>query len=135
MNTDKETTNKNSFIRNKFELDNFQIKAFDYIDEKINVLVSAPTGSGKTTVADYAIETAKKLNPDAKIIYTCPIKALCNEKYRDMVLSWGSKPYNYTIGLMTGDIIINPYGDNISTSDSINSITLFKIKSFLIPCE
>ena len=109
-----ENTYKKSYIRTKFELDSFQIKAFDYIDKKINVLVSAPTGSGKTTVADYAIETAKNINSSAKIIYTCPIKALCNEKYRDMVLSWGSEPYNYTIGLMTGDIIINPYGENQS---------------------
>ncbi len=47
--------NANSFIRSKYELDEFQSKSFDLIDKKINVLVSAPTGSGKTTVADYAI--------------------------------------------------------------------------------
>jgi len=102
-----------SVIRNKYtELDEFQLKSFDAIDLNINVLVAAPTGSGKTLIADYAIEHSKLSNPKAKIIYTCPIKALCNEKYRDMVLSWGSEPYNYNIGLMTGDIIINPYGQN-----------------------
>ena len=111
--------NYNSYIRTKYELDDFQSKAFELIDKKINLLVCAPTGSGKTTVADYGIEQAKQLNPNAKIIYTCPIKALCNEKYRDMVLSWGSEPYNYKIGLMTGDIIINPYGD---TKDENNKI-------------
>ena len=116
--------NNKSFIRTKYELDEFQIKAFDLIDKKINLLVSAPTGSGKTTVADYAIEQAKQLNPHAKIIYTCPIKALCNEKYRDMVLSWGSEPYNYVIGLMTGDIIINPYGENNKSEFKVDNSTL-----------
>lgn len=110
---------KHSYIRTKYELDSFQSQSFDLIDSKTNVLVSAPTGSGKTTVADYAIEQAKQINPDAKIIYTCPIKALCNEKYRDMVLSWGSQPYNYIIGLMTGDIIINPYGQKSTTNDDL----------------
>ena len=117
MNTEKKYQ---SYIRNKYELDCFQIKAFDSIDLKQNILVSAPTGSGKTTVADYAIENAKQINPKAKIIYTCPIKALCNEKYRDMVGSWGSNPYNYTIGLMTGDIIINPYGNNNNNENNEN---------------
>ena len=117
----------NSTIRNKYiELDDFQIKSFNAIDTNINVLVSAPTGSGKTLIADYAIEHAKLINPKAKIIYTCPIKALCNEKYRDMVLYWGS--YGYKIGLMTGDIIINPYGhseidnDNDNNNDNNNEI-------------
>ena len=112
---------KQSYIRTKYELDSFQSQSFDLIDSKTNVLVSAPTGSGKTTVADYAIEQAKQLNPNAKIIYTCPIKALCNEKYRDMVLSWGTQPYNYTIGLMTGDIIINPYGQQSTTNNILDT--------------
>lgn len=107
-----------SIIRNKYVLDSFQEKAFNYIDLGIHTIVSAPTGSGKTTVADYAIEVAKRNNPNAKIIYTCPIKALCNEKYRDMCMSWGSDPYSYTIGLMTGDIIINPY--DTSNHDILN---------------
>lgn len=115
---------KTSFIRSKYDLDDFQSKSFDYIDKKINVLVSAPTGSGKTTIADYAIENAKQSNPNAKIIYTCPIKALCNEKYRDMVLFWGSNPYNYTIGLMTGDIIINPYRNTKSSIEPSGDIVV-----------
>lgn len=97
-----------SWIRQKYELDTFQSQAFEYIDHDINVLVCAPTGSGKTTVADYAIE--KVLNkPNSKVIYTCPTKALSNEKYRDMVGYWGQPPFNKIIGLMTGDIIINPF--------------------------
>ena len=113
-------TDKRSYIRTKYDLDSFQSQSFDLIDSKINVLVSAPTGSGKTTVADYAIEQAKFINPNAKIVYTCPIKALCNEKYRDMVLSWGNEPYNYTVGLMTGDIIINPYGQQSTTNVNLD---------------
>lgn len=112
-------SNTISNIRNKYQLDDFQIKSFDYIDKKINQIVCAPTGSGKTTIADYAIEQVKQTNPNAKIIYTCPIKALCNEKYRDMVLFWGNEPYNYVIGLMTGDIIINPYGDKLESDSMI----------------
>jgi superfamily II RNA helicase len=126
--------NSNSYIRTKYELDDFQSKAFELIDKNTNVLVCAPTGSGKTTVADYGIEQAKQLNPDAKIIYTCPIKALCNEKYRDMVLSWGSEPFNYKIGLMTGDIIINPYGESgeennkILTQPEIETVSESEVK-------
>lgn len=113
-------TEINSYIRNKYKLDSFQSQSFNLIDKKINVLVSAPTGSGKTSVADYAIERAKQNNKNAKIIYTCPIKALCNEKYRDMVLSWGTEPFKYIIGLMTGDIIINPYGQNDNLENENN---------------
>jgi len=109
-----------SYVRNKYTLDSFQVEAFNNIDLHKNILVSAPTGSGKTAIADYSIEIAKNKNSNAKIIYTCPIKALCNEKYRDMVLSWGSEPHNYTIGLMTGDIIINPYGNDENENENIN---------------
>lgn len=113
-------TPKSSNVRTKYELDIFQSQSFDLIDKKINLLVCAPTGSGKTTVADYAIEQAKISYPNAKIVYTCPIKALCNEKYRDMVLSWSNELYNYIVGLMTGDIIINPYtqSDDLHTKES-----------------
>ena len=93
----------------KYNLDSFQSEACNYIDNFINPLVSAPTGSGKTAIAEYAIDKTKKLYPSNKIVYTCPIKSLCNEKFHDM-----SKLYpEYVIGLMTGDIIINPHGDII----------------------
>ena len=93
----------------KYKLDCFQSEACNYIDNFINPLVSAPTGSGKTAIAEYAIDKIKKEFPTKKIVYTCPIKSLCNEKFHDM-----SKLYpEYIIGLMTGDIIINPHGDII----------------------
>ncbi len=102
-----------SSIKSKYELDIFQTQACEHIDNGYHVLVSAPTGSGKTAIAEYAIEVTKNKNSTTQIIYTCPIKSLCNEKYRDMVLSYASINSTYTIGLMTGDIIINPDGDII----------------------
>ena len=59
--------------------DRFQIEAFDALDEGLNVLVSAPTGSGKTAVADYAIASA--MAAGRRAIYTAPIKALSNQKF------------------------------------------------------
>ena len=103
----------NSNTKSKYQLDTFQTQACDFIDQGFNVLVSAPTGSGKTAIAEYAIEITKNKNDKIQIIYTCPIKSLCNEKYRDMTLSYSSINSTYTVGLMTGDIIINPDGDII----------------------
>ncbi len=100
-------------IKKKYSLDSFQLEACDYMDNGFNVLVSAPTGSGKTAIAEYAIEQTKKKDNLIQIIYTCPIKSLCNEKYRDMVNYHQSISSGYSIGLMTGDIIINPTGDII----------------------
>lgn len=98
-----------NLIKNKYTLDKFQQEACDYIDDKYNILVSAPTGSGKTAIAEYSIELTKRNNSKLNIIYTCPIKSLCNEKYRDMNINYSIN--NYKIGLMTGDIIINPDAD------------------------
>ena len=61
--------------------DPFQQKAIEAIDLEKSVLVSAPTGAGKTAIAEYAIE--KALSRDERVIYTAPIKALSNQKYRD----------------------------------------------------
>jgi superfamily II RNA helicase len=97
-------------IKTKYTLDEFQQEACEYIDQNINILVSAPTGSGKTAIAEYAIEKTKLTNNKYKIIYTCPIKSLCNEKYYDMNKNYANQ---YQIGLMTGDIIINPDADII----------------------
>lgn len=83
-------------------LDPFQEDAIKAIDANNSVVVSAPTGSGKTLIADFIIE--KHRNDDKRIIYTAPIKALSNQKYRDFCKDYGED----RIGLMTGDMVINP---------------------------
>ncbi len=85
-----------------FAPDEFQAKAFDSIDAGRSVLVAAPTGSGKTLVADYGIRLA--LATQTRAIYTAPIKALSNQKYRDWCLEYGES----NVGLLTGDITVNP---------------------------
>lgn len=84
-----------------FELDNFQRVAFRAIEEDKNVLVSAPTGSGKTLVADFGIFITKRRK--LRSIYTTPIKALSNQKYRELIDRHGSE----NVGLLTGDNSIN----------------------------
>ncbi len=86
-----------------FILDTFQEKAVEAIENNHTVVVSAPTGSGKTLIADFIIEKHK--NDQKRIIYTAPIKALSNQKYRDFSKEYGDDK----IGLMTGDIVINPH--------------------------
>ena len=63
----------------EFKLDKFQEEAIRSIYENLNVLVIAPTGSGKTYIAEKAIE--KYLSEQLNVIYTTPIKALSNQKY------------------------------------------------------
>src|SRR5437588_6247118 len=84
-----------------FELDGFQERALDALDSGRSVLVAAPTGSGKTLVAEYAV--AKALDDGAKAFYTTPIKALSNQKFGDLVRRHG--PAN--VGLLTGDNAVN----------------------------
>lgn len=83
-------------------LDPFQQSAIDALDAGKSVVVSAPTGTGKTLVADYLVE--KAMQAQRRIIYTAPIKALSNQKYKDFKASFGEN----SIGIMTGDIVINP---------------------------
>ena len=67
-----------------FRLDGFQREAIEKLDRgRGGVLVSAPTSSGKTVVAEYAIYRAEQ--EGAKVIYTTPLKALSNQKYHDFV--------------------------------------------------
>src|SRR5439155_16382837 len=65
-----------------FELDPFQVRALDALDAGRSVLVAAPTGSGKTVVAEYAV--AKALDEGRKAFYTTPLKALSNQKFGDL---------------------------------------------------
>jgi ATP-dependent RNA helicase HelY len=84
-----------------FALDGFQRQALDALDEGGSVVVAAPTGAGKTVVAQYAV--AKALDAGAKAFYTTPLKALSNQKYGELVRRHGSD----AVGLLTGDNSIN----------------------------
>ena len=85
-----------------FKLDPFQREAMEKLDAgKGGVLVSAPTSSGKTVVAEYAIFRA--LREGHKVVYTTPLKALSNQKYHDFVREYGDA----TVGLVTGENTIN----------------------------
>jgi len=83
-----------------FELDNFQKCAVLHLEQHENVLVAAHTSAGKTVVAEYAIALSQKHMRRA--IYTSPIKALSNQKFRDFK---GTFP---EVGLLTGDVQIKP---------------------------
>ncbi|MDP2940999.1 MAG: DEAD/DEAH box helicase [Candidatus Omnitrophota bacterium] len=81
--------------------DRFQQEAIDYINQGFSVIVSAPTGAGKTAIAEHVI--AECLRRQAGVIYTAPIKALSNQKYRDFQQQFADR-----IGILTGDVSINP---------------------------
>ena len=68
-------------------LDPFQVEAIEHIEANRSVVVSAATGTGKTLIADYTI--AKFLKAKRRVIYTAPIKALSNQKYKDFVADYG----------------------------------------------
>jgi superfamily II RNA helicase len=85
-----------------FVLDDFQVQAIEAIDRNSSVVVSAPTGSGKTLIADYVID--RELKRGIKVFYTAPIKALSNQKYKEFTKLFGEE----NVGLMTGDIVKNP---------------------------
>eukprot|EP00117_Sycon_ciliatum_P021441 scpid29947/ scgid18789/ Superkiller viralicidic activity 2-like 2; ATP-dependent helicase SKIV2L2 len=84
----------------KFVLDPFQREAVKCVENNQSVLVSAHTSAGKTVVAEYAV--AVSLRDHQRVIYTTPIKALSNQKYRELYEDVQD------VGLMTGDVTINP---------------------------
>ena len=73
-----------------FEPDRFQLRSFDAVDRGHSIVVAAPTGSGKTVVAEYAVAMA--LAQGGKAFYTTPLKALSNQKYGDLVRRHGVYP-------------------------------------------
>jgi ATP-dependent RNA helicase HelY len=81
--------------------DEFQIEAAAAVASGRTVVVTAPTGSGKTLVAEVAVHLA--LERDERAFYTTPIKALSNQKYSDLAAAYGPKK----VGLLTGDNVIN----------------------------
>ena len=84
-----------------FDLDPFQIRGCEALEDGHGVLVCAPTGAGKTVVGEFAVHLA--LDQGLKCFYTTPIKALSNQKYADLVARYGAD----AVGLLTGDTAVN----------------------------
>ncbi len=86
--------------RTEFELDDFQVEACSHLQDGEDVLVTAPTGAGKTLIAEFAVELAR--DEGKRVFYTTPIKALSNQKFNDLAEVHGSE----NVGLLTGDTSI-----------------------------
>jgi ATP-dependent RNA helicase HelY len=84
-----------------FPLDPFQEEAIATLRRGESVMVAAPTGTGKTVVAEYAVHEAYARH--GRVLYTTPIKALSNQKFRDLRARYGD-----AVGLLTGDVTVNP---------------------------
>ena len=84
-----------------YRLDDFQERACAALDRGQDVLVAAPTGSGKTVVGEYAVHLARAQG--RKCFYTTPIKALSNQKYADLRTRYSE----HEVGLLTGDVSVN----------------------------
>ncbi len=84
-----------------FKLDQFQEDAIKAINSGSSIVLTAPTGSGKTLLGEFAIY--RGLSHNNKVFYTTPLKALSNQKFRDFSILFGEK----NVGLLTGDISIN----------------------------
>jgi superfamily II RNA helicase len=89
--------------RYPFPLDDFQVEAIRAIDAGQSVIVSAPTGAGKTLVAEFAIHAA--LAAGRRLAYTTPLKALSNQKFADFSRVFGADK----VGILTGDVKVNPH--------------------------
>lgn len=85
--------------RLEYALDTFQKTACERLESGRSVLVAAPTGSGKTTVAEFAVYLARR-ERNARIFYTTPIKALSNQKFHELIDEYGEDE----VGLLTGDV-------------------------------
>ncbi|MBX2860958.1 MAG: DEAD/DEAH box helicase [Vampirovibrio sp.] len=91
-----------NFIDNlSFTPDDFQREAMETIDDGHSVVVCAPTGSGKTLIAEYA--AAEAIRRGTKLFYTTPLKALSNQKFFDFKAAYGDE----NVGLLTGDQSVN----------------------------
>lgn len=101
-----------------FQLDAFQQMSISCLERRESVLVSAHTSAGKTAVAEYAIAMA--FRDKQRVIYTSPIKALSNQKYRELEQEFGD------VGLMTGDVTISPNAGCIVMTTEIMRSMLYR---------
>jgi ATP-dependent RNA helicase HelY len=102
-----------------FPLDPFQHVALDALDDGESVLVSAPTGSGKTVVAEYA--AARAVEEGGRAFYTTPIKALSNQKFAELSERYGA----HRVGLLTGDVSFQPQAPMVVMTTEVLRNMLF----------
>ena len=116
---DSEYSGPLSFDEYSFKLSDFQKHAIDGFKNNKNVFISAPTGSGKTLPAEYAIMDMVKNGK--KTIYASPIKTLSNQKFNEFT----SKFPEADVGILTGDIKYNPTGNVLIMTTEILRNLLF----------
>src|SRR5438093_11485947 len=105
--------------RYPFPLDDFQVEAIRAIEAGQSVIVSAPTGAGKTLVAEFAIHAA--LAAGRRLAYTTPLKALSNQKFADFTREFGAD----RVGILTGDVKVNPHAAILVMTTEILSNALY----------
>jgi antiviral helicase SKI2 len=121
--SENEEKYKEHFDKFKFPLHIFQKHAIEGIVEGHHVLICAPTGTGKTLPGEFCIQHF--VSQGKKVIYTCPIKSLSNEKFHTF-----SKKYEHiSIGLITGDIKTNPDASILIMTTEILLNKLYQLKS------
>lgn len=98
-----------------YQADTFQIQAFQQIINRKNLLVTAHTGSGKSTIAEFAIAWHLQQDVSRKIVYTSPIKTLSNQIYANLK----KRHPDWSIGIRTGDIELNPTANIIIMTTEI----------------
>ena len=110
-----------------FPYDPFQQRAIEAIEREASVFVAAPTGAGKTVIADYVIATT--LQRKRQVIYTAPVKALSNQKFRDFTAREGGQ-----VGIMTGDVTLNSRAPLLIMTTEIYRNTLLENPQRLARC-
>ncbi|XP_063988290.1 superkiller complex protein 2 [Diachasmimorpha longicaudata] len=119
----------NPAITFDYELDTFQKQAIIKLEQGCNVFVAAHTSAGKTTVAEYAIALSQRHM--TRVIYTSPIKALSNQKYRD----FKRNKHFESVGLVTGDMQINQTANCLIMTTEILQTMLYNASEVLRDLE
>ena len=114
-------------IKFSFTLDEFQKRSIIRLEKHQNVLVCAHTSSGKTVVAEYGIALGKR--HAKRVLYTSPIKALSNQKYREFKKRFDD------VGILTGDVSINPEAQCLIMTTEILQSSLYKNSELLNQVE
>jgi len=104
-----------------YQLDSFQLHGCQSIHDNHHVIVTAHTGSGKTSVGEYAI--AYHIAQNHRVIYTTPIKALSNQIHQGLT----EKHPDWDVGIKTGDIEINPHAQVVVMTTEILRNALFNL--------